>query len=165
MSSTQRPSRLHSPMESAIRLLSRIRRRPYHGIDSRVQGTRISPRFDASSEECDNHTRPTRREPTLQCGPFWREPGDVTHTYPWNPLEDHRPFSDDAYPSVSTRVPLEVQEHIIGFLGSGSMSALSAALICRSWYPSPARGRSLAYVRSNTLPKVLSRSHNQDDYP
>ncbi|KZT64075.1 hypothetical protein DAEQUDRAFT_66305 [Daedalea quercina L-15889] len=38
--------------------------------------------------------------------------------------------------SASHRVPLEVQEAIIGFLPSGSAAALSAALVCRSWYPS-----------------------------
>ncbi|KAH9917713.1 uncharacterized protein B0H18DRAFT_1107163, partial [Fomitopsis serialis] len=36
---------------------------------------------------------------------------------------------------ASTRVPVEVQERIAGFMKPGSSGAYAAALVCRAWYP------------------------------
>lgn len=37
--------------------------------------------------------------------------------------------------TASSQIPIEVQEYIIGFLVPASRGALTAALVCRSWYP------------------------------
>lgn len=76
----------------------------------------------------------TRRQlAVLSAGPFMCK---TTYVYALDPVKDCKSLLDAASPSAFTRVPLEVQEYIIGFLGPGSRSALGAALVCREWYPS-----------------------------
>lgn len=41
----------------------------------------------------------------------------------------------ESSPGTPSRLPLETQERIIGFLSPGSRDALRAALVCRAWYP------------------------------
>ena len=54
-------------------------------------------------------------------------------------VETALPMADDGTvvpgPTAYPWIPLENQQYIIGFLAPGSRGALTAALVCRSWYP------------------------------
>ena len=131
MGDVRRSPRLHTPVQYVVRFMSRLRRGTCRRLHPEAQGI---PHLDVCSEGA--HLKPMRRELALLFGPFKHEPGNTTHVYALNLVGNCKPLFDSASHSVSTRLPLEVQECIVGFLGSGSMSALGAALICRSWYPS-----------------------------
>lgn len=53
-------------------------------------------------------------------------------------VETVLPIADDGTvvpgPTAYPWIPLEIQQYIIGFLVPGSRGALTAALVCRSWY-------------------------------